>query len=175
MRNFFLLFVIVFGFTACNDGDVIVTTFDFDEFELEQCGDVGDYLFYKINNFNLESLSFQLKTQDLVLTVQDTIVYNINGVTNVVNYRTFRSDVPASYFCSSVPPLSPDVKQNYISTQGTATVSTKIDVEISENAGSQDTTFVRTLNIEFTNLRLENGTESITLETVNFGNLVNNL
>jgi hypothetical protein len=175
MRNFFLSLVIVFGFSACNDGDVIITTFDFESIELNVCGDVGDYVFFKINNTNLEALSFQLRTQDSILSVQDTLMYNIDATTNVVNYRTFRSSIPPSYFCSSIPPLVPEVKQNFSSTQGTAKVATRIDTSYTTNAGIQDTTIVRTLSIRFTNLRLESANETITQESLNFGILENNL
>jgi hypothetical protein len=171
MRNFFLSLVLVLGLSSCNDGDIIVTSFDFEDIALDVCGDVGDYVFFKINNVNLETLSFQLRTQDSILSVQDTLIYTIDAVTNVVNYRTFRDEISSSYFCSSIPPLTPEVRLNFTSSQGTARVATRIDTTITGQGSLQDTTIVSILNIQFTNLRLESADETITEESLELGTL----
>tara|TARA_R110002072_G_scaffold292634_4_gene461554 strand:+ start:2005 stop:2538 length:534 start_codon:yes stop_codon:yes gene_type:complete len=172
MRNFFLSFLIIFSFSACNDGDVIVTTFDFESIELNVCGDVGDYVFFKVNNTNLETLSFQLRTQDSILTTEDTLTYNIDATTNVVNYRTFSDEIPNDYFCSSIPPTSPKIKLDYTSSQGIATVFTRITDTLITGIGiEQDTSFVYTTSIVVNNLRLESQNESITQETLELGSL----
>ena len=33
----------------CDDGDIIVTSFDFDNQNLQACGGPGDYVFFKTN------------------------------------------------------------------------------------------------------------------------------
>ncbi|MCR9183162.1 MAG: hypothetical protein NXH73_09575 [Flavobacteriaceae bacterium] len=172
MRNFFLSFLIIFSFGACNDGDVIVTTFDFESIELNVCGDVGDYVFFKVNNTNLETLSLQLSTQDSILTQENTLTYNIDASTNVVNYRTFKDEIPASYFCSSIPPTEPKIVLDYKSSEGIATVFTRITDTLITGIGlEQDTSFVYTTTIVLNNLRLESENESITQETLELGSL----
>src|SRR5690606_18031037 len=56
MRNIFLVITLLLTLQSCDDGDLIVTTFDFEEIELKQCGIWGDLVFYKINNSTYESL-----------------------------------------------------------------------------------------------------------------------
>jgi hypothetical protein len=103
--------------------------------------------------------------------VQDTLIYTIDAVTNVVNYRTFRDEISSSYFCSSIPPLTPEVRLNFTSSQGTARVATRIDTTITGQGSLQDTTIVSILNIQFTNLRLESADETITEESLELGTL----
>ncbi len=169
MRNFFLSLVLVLGLSSCNDGDIIVTSLDFEDITFDICGDVGDYVFFKINNVNLETLSFQLRSPDSILSIQDTLNFNIDAVTNVVNYRTYRDEITPNYFCNSIPPLTPEVRQNYTSTQGTATVATRIDTTYTGEGSLQDTTIVRTISIFFTNLRLESVNETINEDHIDFG------
>ncbi|MEX0996250.1 MAG: hypothetical protein WDZ45_04310 [Flavobacteriaceae bacterium] len=172
MRHFFLSFLLIFSFSACNDGDVIVTTFDFESIELNVCGDVGNYVFFKINNTNLETLSLQLNTQDSILTNEDTLTYNIDASTNVVNYRTFNDDIPTSYFCSSIPPTAPKIVLDFTSSEGVATVFTRVTDTLITGIGiEQDTSFVYTTTIVLNNLRLESENESITQETLELGSL----
>lgn len=168
MRHFFLFLFVLLGITACDDGDTISTTFNFDAIELEVCGDVGDYVFYKINNENLETLSFQLKTQDSILFKEDTISFNIDNSTHRVNYRTYGSEISASYFCNLIPPTTPSVVLNYESSQGEATLITRITDTVPNN---KDTSFVYTTSIRLTNLRLETQNETITQETLNLGSI----
>lgn len=172
MRHFFLVILILLGLIACDDGDVIVTTFDFDSVELNVCSGANDYVFFKINNINLETLSLQISTQDSILTRQDTVTFTINETTNLVNYRTFKSDIPSSYFCNSIPPTTPEVISNFSGTEGIATIFTRITDTLITGVGiEQDTSFIFTSTIVLNNIRLESPNETITQETLELGSL----
>ena len=110
----FLLFCI-----ACDDGDIIVNTFDFDGTELQDCGDADGYLFYKINVNGNESLSLKLAQGDDVFFQDDTLNIVLNATSNVVNYRIFDAQVTNAYFCDNVPPTEPNVNIEYIANNGT--------------------------------------------------------
>lgn len=150
---------------ACDDGDVIFTSFDFEEIDLQQCGDVGDYVFFKINNENRESLSLQIRAQDSILHVADTVVYTIDETTNRLFYRKYDGDIESNYFCNAIPAISPQVTEEYISSAGEATVITKIVTDTTEN-GIQHT---YTTQIRLRNLRMENNDESIVRESLILG------
>ncbi len=171
MKYFFFSFFLVLFFSSCDDGDVIVTTFDFDEINLEFCQTATSYVFFKVNNTNLESLSFKLQTQnDTLLTTQDTLMFQIDGSINVVNYRTYNASVPQNYFCSSIPPANPRILQDFVSSQGVATLFTRIvDTTYTGVGNEQDTSFVYRTSILFNNLRLENENEIVTQQTLDFG------
>jgi hypothetical protein len=171
MKYIFLSFFLVLFLSSCDDGDVIVTTFDFDEISPEYCRTATSFVFFKINNTNLESLSFKLQTQnDTILTTQDTLMFQIDGTLNVVNYRTYNTAVPQSYFCSSVPPSSPRVLKDFVSSQGVATLFTRIvDTTYTGVGIEQDTLYVYRTSMVFNNLRLENQNETVTQQTLDFG------
>ena len=119
-NRFSLLLIFTISLFSCDDGDIIVTTFDFDEITLENCGEAGDYVFYKINNANLESISLVLgTTDDIYLTTQDR-TYELNGTSNFVNYRTYSGEVNANFFCSNVTPSEPSVTDDFAGNSGTA-------------------------------------------------------
>lgn len=170
MRNIFLLVVFIFVFNACDDGDLIVTSFDFEGINLKQCGTLGNYVFFKINNNNYESLSLRLQTTDSILFKEDTLSYTISGHTNTVNYRLYDGDIAESYFCSSVPPLTPKIVTDYISESGTVTIQTRITDTIEEG---DITRYTYTAFFTLNNLKMVSDDETIIRETLELGAVSN--
>ncbi len=119
MKKILFLFIASLLLQSCDDGDIIVTTFNFDDAELKNCGGVGNYVFYKVNPDALESLSLRLGTMDSIYKPSGTRVFTLNGTSNFVNYRTYDGALGTSYFCSSIPPTSPNVTVDYIAASGT--------------------------------------------------------
>ncbi|NND89099.1 MAG: hypothetical protein HKM28_07635, partial [Flavobacteriaceae bacterium] len=64
MKNICLTLLSLLFLCSCDDGDVIVTTFDFEEATLQTCGGTGSYVFFKINPESAESLSLSISTND---------------------------------------------------------------------------------------------------------------
>ena len=113
-------------FFNCSDGDIIVTSFDFDEANLVQCGGPGGYVFYKINNGSAESISLKLSTTDVLFLASGTRVFELDGSFNVVNYRKYNDALPNDYFCSEIPPTEPQVTNEFIGSSGEATLITTV-------------------------------------------------
>lgn len=105
---------------CCNDGDIILTSFDFGDSTLEFCGGPGDYVFYKINNDAAESLALQLGTENELFLMSDTLTFTLDGTTNKVIYRTYTDAISSTYFCDNIPPTTPGVVADYLGTSGTA-------------------------------------------------------
>lgn len=116
--------LILVSLVACNDGDVIVTSFDFEDATLQSCGGPGAYVFFKINSSAAESISLQLGTTSELFVATDTLVTELDGSSNIVNYRVFNGEVTSSYFCSAIPPTSPEVSSEFIASSGTSTLFT---------------------------------------------------
>lgn len=129
MKKILFLFIISFLLQSCDDGDIIITTFNFDDADLEVCGELGDFVFYKVNPEAQESLSLKLGVTDSIYKTAGTKSYNINGTTNVVNYRTYDGALGTDYFCRSVPPTSPKVTVNYTASDGKAEFTTIFDFD----------------------------------------------
>lgn len=136
---FFLLLSILF--VSCDDGDVIVTTFNFDtDTNLELCANESTKVIYAINNQPDESLSLNFEDATFNGTFFDSITNPTEkiillGANNQLIYRTYTSELQSNYFCSPVPPSSPTVLEEYKSTSGGSVIFTTKVVEQDDNDG----------------------------------------
>lgn len=117
LLKLFLIFSII---TSCNDGDVFVTTFDFDGEQLQFCGGPGGYLFYKFNENGQEGIALRLGSNEDLFFETDTLQFTLDGTTNFFNYRTFDAVATNDYFCNEVPPTSPQVVSEFLGNSGNA-------------------------------------------------------
>ena len=120
MRTRLLLIFLPVLFLGCNDGDIIVTNFDFQDAQLQQCGDDANSVFFKINPQVNESISLIIPTTQELFIESGTQSFNLSGTGSIVNYRGFDDSVSSSYFCNPIPPTSPNVILEYIGTSGMA-------------------------------------------------------
>lgn len=124
---FFLLLI------SCNDGDIIVTSFNFDDQEVNYCFSADDvnatkrnYIFYKLNSDTKETLSFSISTANPIFSVPSgntDYSFSLTSDKSAI-YRIYDGIPGNDYFCSQVPPSTPQVAQEYISTEGTVTIAT---------------------------------------------------
>jgi len=122
-----LLFIVCLSTVlSCNDGDVIVTAFDFDDASLQACAGAGGYLFFKINEGNTESLSFRIGISEQQFKTNNTLVSEFNGSGIFANYRIYNGTVDNGYFCNEIPPINPEVLIEYIANSGISTLTTTV-------------------------------------------------
>jgi hypothetical protein len=117
--------------SACDDGNIIVTNFDFEDSTLKFCEGPDKNVIYAINNndvfesISLEYSNNQLKTDEdgnLIPPDQDQINFDLTGNNRVV-YRIYNNEVPTTgYFCNVVPPSSPTVIEEWISGTGATVI-----------------------------------------------------
>ncbi len=119
LRAFVLLAILV---SSCDDGDVLVTSFNFEDASLQFCEGASSLVFFKINTESNESLSLQINAEDAVFAETDSLQFALDGTTTFLNYRTYNTAPDAGYFCNSIPPTSPTVLQDYFAPDGTATL-----------------------------------------------------
>ena len=125
MRKLFFISILLSLFSSCNDGDIIVTDFNFEASNLNNCGGPGAYIFYNINNsLFAESISLVLETSDILFLESGTVEYVLNGMTYAVNYRKYDDDTTDDYFCSNIPPTTPNVTIEFLGASGIAVLTT---------------------------------------------------
>lgn len=138
-KHLFLLFSFLL-FNACDDGDIIVTSFDFSDQDIDYCStvddnetDVTNYIFFKINSDTNEAIAFRISTSDPILTQlsgTSSYTYTLGSSSSTfVSYRIFNSAVTSDYFCSELPPTQPTVSEEYTSEEGTVTIVTQGDYD----------------------------------------------
>ncbi len=141
MKKLLIIFVISCLFYACNDGDIIVTEFDFDESSLNNCGGPGGYTFFNINNSSAaESISLNLTTTDILFLESGVREFQLNSSSNTVNYRKYNDDVSSDYFCTNIPPLSPSVTLEFLGESGIAVLTTTVSKLDNDGLDDEDIT-----------------------------------
>ncbi|WP_298951301.1 hypothetical protein [uncultured Nonlabens sp.] len=113
-----LLFLIIpTVLLGCDDGDIITNDFDFEDASVETCeptassSNTNNFVFYKNEDTNFESLVLQILTSDDILNVNDEYgPYEITG-SNSFEYRKFNAAPGNDYYCNSIPPSTPTVTE----------------------------------------------------------------
>lgn len=123
MKRIFLLFACNVFLMGCDDGDIIVSDFNFDvDSDLNLCEFQGNRKVLHIVTESNEAIS---------LTFEQNILENIEGVirpgtfsvpinnSNRINYRRLDATVNSDdYFCQEIPPSNPNVLEEFVSTSG---------------------------------------------------------
>ncbi|MFL1896416.1 hypothetical protein ACJRPK_11995 [Aquimarina sp. 2-A2] len=133
MNKRIVLFLLASFLVACNDGDIIITSFEFDEVDLQLCNGSGEneYVFYKIGKEVNEAIAFTFQNEQFSDTIPTGTPISINLATEAGDlvYRKFSGEVPATYFCGSVPPNNITITEELFSLSGNATIVTEIVTE----------------------------------------------
>lgn len=127
----YLIFPIVL--IGCDDGDIITNDFDFEDSAVEACdptsgtGETFNYVFYKNENTNFESLVLQFNTSDDILNTEGSYgPYTITSSSfESFEYRKFDAAPGDDYYCNSIPPSSPRVTEVYNAIAGDIYVETR--------------------------------------------------
>ena len=122
MKNAFRFLFLLTFLNSCDDGDLIVTDFDFENQQLQWCGTLASQVVFNINNEVVNeaiAFKFDLETADLqFFSTEEGLVEIPLTATNQVIYRIFDAEVTAGYFCNQIPPVAPDVTEEFRSTTG---------------------------------------------------------
>ena len=131
MRRYLGYLILLFFGISCNDGNIDVTTFNYnEETVLSKCGST-DLVLYNINNTDVnEAISLKLGSNPfpggsdtLTAPLTDKTISLTETGTNVLVYRTFDGNIPSDYFCNSIPPGSPKVITEFRAVGGTVKIS----------------------------------------------------
>ena len=127
MKKLLPLFSAAFLLISCDDGDLIVTEFAFENQQLQHCGTEDTQVLYNVNNDQINesiALIFSM-TEEEFLNIEAPVEITL-GQDNQIIYRTFDSEVD-DYYCSQIPPASPKVLEEYRSTSGgTVTITPQL-------------------------------------------------
>ncbi|MBQ4821249.1 hypothetical protein [Aquimarina sp. MMG016] len=138
MKSFkILLFFLIISLSSCDDGDIIVTSFEFDDATLQLCegSKENEFVFFKINTSNNEAISFNF-IDDTFSETKETaspIIIQLDD-NNKLIYRQFNVAIDNNYFCNSIPPSNIIVTEEFVSVQGNAEIIVQI-IEEDDNDG----------------------------------------
>jgi hypothetical protein len=159
MKQFIGILCCAIAFSACDDGDLIVDTINFDEVTTSTCGDANNLLF-KLKD--TESLLLNLpedifkKTFKEEPTADNTrIELDINSKNQVV-YNFYDGKVGTVNVCDLIPPATPNVKTQWKASSGIIQVTTETIKTSNKTDNSTKITGYKH-NIIFTNITFAKG------------------
>ncbi|SDG75973.1 hypothetical protein [Psychroflexus sediminis] len=123
MKKLVVLSISLLALIACDDGDIIVSDFNFnEESSLNLCEFDNNRKVLHIVTESNEAIAFTFQ-QDILENIidvinPDNISVPINN-SNLVNFRRLDANVNSDeYFCVDIPPSQPNVLEEYESTSG---------------------------------------------------------
>jgi hypothetical protein len=128
----YLIFPIVL--IGCDDGDIITNDFDFEDAGVELCaitpiiGQENDYVFYKNEDDNFETLALQIRTSDDILNEiaeHGSLIISSTSF-NSFEYRKLDASPGNDYYCNDIPSSSPRVIDVFEATGGEIRINTVI-------------------------------------------------
>ena len=139
MKRFLIAIALLGLLTSCDDGDIIVTDFDFEDSTLQFCEGPDKFVIYATNNDDVnESISLEFNNSNIttddsgnfITNTSENITFSLSG-TNKVIYRIYNKEIDGSkYFCQGVPPSEPVPTTEYVSgSDGTVTIATRFTDE----------------------------------------------
>ena len=163
MKKLIVLVASVFMLQACDDGDINLESFNFDGQIVRECTD--NNLIFKINNDELLLINIPESSFANVETPDGSPrIVNVSS-TNQIIYRIYTGTVTSSNICSTIPPATPVVKQEWNATGGTIEIITDALYDV------DGITIIKyTHNIKFVNVNFSGSSNSFSFTEYNFGN-----
>ncbi len=160
--------------TACDDGDMVFESLNFDEVAVQKCAD--DELYFKIKSGELLLVDF---TRPISSTQKgswlepnaelDRRISPPENAAIKIYYRTYDAAINNNVICSVVPPANPKVTSEYTSVPGGGIFYTRT-MTPAVNQGIVNVSYAYT--IEFENITLTDGTSEIKYTNFPFGTYV---
>lgn len=116
MKKVFGILLGVLLLMACDDGDLVLESFNFSNAAIQKCSDKT--LLFKTSGDELLLLDIPASNfPNEVTPVDQPRIVTISG-TNKVLYRKYSGNVSNSNICSVIPPASPSVTSEWTATSG---------------------------------------------------------
>ncbi|WP_438711821.1 hypothetical protein ACSTS3_04495 [Aquimarina muelleri] len=133
MEKLFSFLFLLFFLISCDDGDIVITSFEFNDSDLQLCKGAkeNEFVFFKIGKTINEAISYNFINE----TFSDTIIsptplqIELTETSSNLIYRNFDIKITNDYFCSNVPPNDITIVEELVGTNGSAEIDTQIILE----------------------------------------------
>lgn len=177
MLRYFILFIISVLFFSCDDGNFDVETFDFSSGTTNSCNqETNNFFVYRLSTnealiIRIPESTFNYEVTPLVSpNTLDPIL--INGSTIQVVYRLYNAPISTNTICSFLPPIAPNVVDEWVATSGNIRIVTNVTKANNTGINSPNATSINGYNheIEFRDITFlkGNGTEQF-YDVLSFG------
>lgn len=174
MKKIIGLFAFMFLLNGCDDGDLIIETIDFADVTAVKCG--INNLVYKIKDNEALIIEIPEASNAFIneVTAANTPRQFIIGGNNKVIYRSYSGTIATENICSTIPPSSPNVTEEWVATSGTIQITTTAVVVPNTSLSSGNATRINGYNhyIVFKNVTFDKPNGEQFFETYIFGSYV---
>lgn len=161
MKKYASLLLFALLLNGCDDGDLMVDTINFEDIlESQSCP----------TTTSENTLIYKLKPQEALMLqmpkigglIEDDTIYtrDINNSTFRVVYRAYDGAVVTNNICSTIPPSTPKVTEEWLATNGKINITSAALTTTNDTDGSSVITGYSN-NIEFTNITFAKSSSSI--------------
>jgi hypothetical protein len=150
MKKYASLLLFALLLNGCDDGDLTVETFNFDDptIKIENCTDTYELL-YKLKS--QESLLLKMP-EDKLVNIAGEQTFDINDIDYRLVYRTYDGSVTKANICDAIRPSSPNVTDEWYAIGGTISIVTKAKYGPPNTAENSTRIVGYTHSISFSNL-----------------------
>ncbi len=171
MKRFLLIFCLALFINACDDGEVTVSSFNFDNATINKCNNV----LYKLNKNEVLFLSLPDGTFKNELTADALpVTLNINSVNGLI-YRMYNTTLSTASFCTTIPPSGLAVTDEWFAREGVDKQSGVIQITTTAVSDEAGTITGYNHEIRLINVAFSNAKSQFVLENYLFGNYVTTL
>lgn len=133
MKTLFSFLFLLLFLISCDDGDLVITSFEFDDVDLQLCKGAkpNEFVFFKINKTINEAISYSFISEAFSDTIATPtpITIQLSEDSNNLIYRNFNIPITTDYFCSNIPSSEIIIVEELNGITGTSEIITKITVE----------------------------------------------
>lgn len=122
MKKIIGLFAFVLILNGCDDGDLTIETIDFEDVTAVKCG--INNIVYKIKDN--EALLIEIPAESFINEPTATGIPRevVISASNRVLYRSYNGTIASDNICSTIPPSTPNVTEEWIATSGIIQITT---------------------------------------------------
>lgn len=177
MKKIIGLFAFMLLLNGCDDGDLTIETIDFADVTAVKCG-LND-LVYKIKENEALIIEIPEASNAFITTVTpygEPRQFTIGG-NNKVIYRSYSGTIATENVCSTIPPSSPNVTEEWVATSGTIEITTTPILVPNTTLTSGNATKIKGYNhaIVFKNVTFDKPNGEQFFETYVFGSYAKDL
>ena len=159
--RYFLVVMVSFVLSSCDDGNIEASALTVDPSQLFTCDNTRPFPLYNItqNEVMILNLSQNLLNESITGDTPKTATLKSGQLV----YRSFSDNVNKTFFCAAIQPIDPVAQSEFISTGGVASIDTRANM----NEAGDTLSFTHTINL--LNVNLAQGDKEIRIENLLYG------
>lgn len=171
MKKLIFAFVLILFTSSCDDGELTIENFNFGTATPTTCN-AGQTGFFIYKTSGKEVIILKIDESKFLDALSTEKSFNIPSEAQVI-YRIYSDPISASFLCTSPPPTSPNVTEEWNAISGTVTIlSTAITTEDVPNNKTRISGLSHEINIKNLNFKKPDGSEQL-FTNFTFGNYKN--